>query len=127
MTKQLKIALVPYFFSLHFGPLFKYIFLIFDVSYFLYFDIFVIDNVNVDSIKKKLINNFEMSVLKTECIKNKFLNSFKKMLKMSKTMQYIKNIFLEFFAILKKIRKGKDSGYDINDVFNNIKKKKTMT
>jgi len=54
--------------------------------YFLYFDIFKKDNINIDSIKK-IKNDIEMSTLIVEHIDNKFLNSFEKMLKMLKMMQ----------------------------------------
>ena len=32
------------------------------------------NNINIDSIRKKTINNFKMSMLKTERVENKFLN-----------------------------------------------------
>jgi len=75
-----KLFLSFIFFPLHFWSPCPYMF------YFLYFDIFKKDNINIDSIKK-IKNDIEMSTLIAEHIDNKFLNSFEKMLKMLKMMQ----------------------------------------
>jgi len=68
---------------------------------FSYFDIFFLkSNVNIDSIK--LINDFEISILKLNASKVNFLNfnSFEKTLKMQKMTQiHQKYIFFGLFAI----------------------------
>jgi len=57
-------------------------------------------NINIDSIK--LLNDFEISVLKIKCVKNVFwiFNFFEMTLKILKTMQiHQKYTFLRFFVV----------------------------
>jgi len=61
--------------------------------FFLYFDIFLKENVNIDSLR--LINDFKMNTLQIKCVESKFLNftSFEKSFKMQKWRKYIKIYF----------------------------------